>query len=172
MVTLLFGAARRGPRESNPRTSDEAEGARRGATAAVKTPARVTGAVPGPDVAAPPGEEAPMKKRIGVMMLALALPAPASDKIDVVGAWAMDADKSAAAPDGNTAGVMATVEFKADGTFAAMYGLGGTWKLRNKKLLVAWSNSFRGDEEAVLDGGFLKMPAPAMRGKFCYLKRK
>jgi hypothetical protein len=113
-----------------------------------------------------------MKKRIGVMMLALALPVPASDKIDVVGAWAMDGEKSSAAPDGNTAGVMANVEFKPDGTFAALYGIGGTWKVKGKKLLVAYSNSFRGDEEALLDGGFLKMPAPAMKGKFCYLKRK
>jgi hypothetical protein len=115
-----------------------------------------------------------MKKKIGagLMMLALAVPARGFEKGEVVGAWAMDNDKSAAAADGNTAGVMASVEFKADGTFAAMYGIGGTWKLKGKKLLVAYSNSFRGDEEALLDGGFLKMPAPAMRGKFCYLKRK
>jgi hypothetical protein len=113
-----------------------------------------------------------MKKRIGAGIMMLALTASGFDQGEVVGAWAMDAGKSAGAPDGNSAGVMAKVEFKADGTFAAMYGIGGTWKLKDGKLLVAYSNSFRGDEEAALDGAFLKMPAPAMRGKFCYLKRK
>ena len=113
-----------------------------------------------------------MKKRIGAGIMLLALTASGFDKGEVVGAWALDGEKSAAAPDGNTAGVMAAVEFKADGTFAAMYGIGGTWKLKGKKLLVAYTNSFRGDEEAAMDGGHLKMPSPAMHGKFCYLKRK
>jgi hypothetical protein len=108
-------------------------------------------------------------------MLALLLStadASAFEKGEIVGNWSLDAARSGAADDGNTAGVMAAVEFKADGTFAALYGIAGTWKLSGGKLLVAYSNSFRGDEEALRDGKLLKMPAPAMKGKFCYLRRK
>ena len=113
-----------------------------------------------------------MKKRIGVMFLAVTLPASALDKGEVVGAWAIDSDKSTQAPDGNNAGLMASVEFKPDGTFTALHWTQGTWKLQGKKLLVTYANSFRHDEEAQVDGAYLKMPAPAMHGKFCYLKRK
>ena len=107
-----------------------------------------------------------------LMLLLLLSTAEAFEKVDVVGTWSLDGARSGAASDGNTAGVMAAVEFKADGTFSALYGIGGTWKMSGGKLLVAYSNSFRGDEEAVRDGKHLKMPAPAMKGKFCYLVRK
>ena len=53
-----------------------------------------------------------------------------------------------------------------------MYGIGGTWKIKSGKLLVTYANNFRHDEEAKRDGAFLKMPAPAMAGKFCYLTKK
>jgi hypothetical protein len=106
------------------------------------------------------------------VMLALATTAWATEKKDVLGTWGLDAATSGAAADGNTAGVMNSVEFKADGTFAAQYGIGGTWAIKGGKLLVTYQNSFRHDEEAKRDGKFLKMPAPAMSGKFCYLVKK
>jgi hypothetical protein len=112
-----------------------------------------------------------MKKLVMGLFLTMSLPASAFDKSEVVGAWHLDSAKSASAPDGNTAGVLANVEFKADGSFTALYGTQGSWKLEGKKLLVTYANSIRGAEEARLDDGFLKMPAPAMKGKFCYLKR-
>jgi hypothetical protein len=113
-------------------------------------------------------------KKIMMSLLLVAAPAAALalTKSDLVGAWALDGDHSQKATDGNTAGALAKVEFKPDGSFDALYGLGGTWKLDGKKLLVTWKNSFRHDEVAPLDGAWLKMPSPSMQGKFCYLRRQ
>ena len=111
-------------------------------------------------------------KKIMMSLLLLAAPASAMDKKELLGAWALDGDRSQKAPDGNTAGALAKVELKPDGTFEALYGLGGTWKMEGGKLLVTWRNSFRHDEEAILDGAWLKLPSPSMKGKFCYLRRQ
>jgi hypothetical protein len=67
---------------------------------------------------------------------------------------------------------MKEVTIKGDGTFQAMFDMKGTWKLKDGKLLVSWANNPRKDEPAVMEGEWLKFPAPAMGGKFCYLKRK
>jgi hypothetical protein len=91
---------------------------------------------------------------------------------DVVGSWALDADKSKAAADGNTAGVMKKLTIKDDGTFETLVELKGTWRLKDGKLLVTWSGGGSHKEEAAaMDGEYLKFPAPAMTGKFCYVKR-
>ena len=47
----------------------------------------------------------------------------------------------------------------------------GTWTRKAGSLLVSYSNDYRRDLEAPRDGMHLKMPAPAMRGKYCYLAR-
>jgi hypothetical protein len=110
----------------------------------------------------------------GLTALALLLIAGSSlalDKKEAVGKWTLDEAKSAAAADGNTAGLMKEVEVKADGTFVAMYGTQGTWKIAGGKLLVTYANGFRKDEPASMAEGFLKFPSPAMSGKFCYLRR-
>ena len=106
------------------------------------------------------------------MCLFLGATALALGNQDVVGQWSLDQAKSASAPDGNTAGLMKDVAVKADGSFEALYGTKGTWKLKDGKLLVTYPNSGRGEEEATMDGALLKFPAPAMKGKFCYLKKK
>jgi hypothetical protein len=111
---------------------------------------------------------------VAFVMLVAAGSALALANKDVVGKWGLDEAKSKAATDGNTAGLMAEVTIKADGTFEAMYGTKGTWKIGGGKLLVTFDTNkgFRKDEEAKMDGEFLKFPAPAMAGKFCYLKKK
>ncbi len=105
-------------------------------------------------------------------ILMIATAGLAFDKKDAVGQWALDEAKSGAAPDGNTAGLMKEVNIKPDGTFEAMFGTQGTWKIAGGKLLVTYRNSFRKDEAATMADGFLKFPSPAMSGKFCYLRRK
>jgi hypothetical protein len=67
---------------------------------------------------------------------------------------------------------MKNVEIKAGGAFEAMYDMKGTWKIKDGKLLVSWANNPRTDEPAMMDGEYLKFPAPAMAGKFCYLKKQ
>ena len=109
---------------------------------------------------------------IAAAILMIASVGLALDKKDAVGKWGLDEAKSGAAPDGNTAGLMKDVTISADGTFAALYGTKGTWKVAGGKLLVTYANSGRKDETASLDGDHLKFPAPAMAGKFCYLKHK
>lgn len=95
----------------------------------------------------------------------------AIDRKDVVGQWAIDMDKSKAAADGNTAGLMAAVTVKDDGTFEALYGIKGTWKVDGGKFLVSYDNDFEKDRPGSIDAGFFKFPAPAMAGRFCYLKK-
>jgi hypothetical protein len=118
-----------------------------------------------------------MKRLIRTLTaIALLLAATAGfalDKKDAIGKWTLDEKKSAAAADGNTAGLMKEVNVKADGTFEAMYGTQGTWKISGGKLLVTYANGgFRKDEPATMADGFLKFPSPAMSGKFCYLRRQ
>ena len=97
----------------------------------------------------------------------------ALEKSQVVGSWSLDLEKSQTAPDGNTAGLMKDVVIKDDGTFEALYGTKGTWKLADGKLLVTYANGgFRKDEEATMDATHLKFPSPAESKKFCYLKKK
>jgi hypothetical protein len=95
----------------------------------------------------------------------------ALDAKEVVGTWSLDEEASKAKPDGNTAGLMKTVTIKEDGTFEAMFGTKGKWKIEAGKVLVTYDNSARSNEEATMDGALLKFPAPAMAGKFCYLKK-
>lgn len=91
---------------------------------------------------------------------------------DVVGKWGLDEEKSKSAADGNTAGLMKDVSINENGTFEAMYGTKGAWKVEAGKVLVTYENSFRQNEEVAIDGDYLKFPSPAMAGKFCYLKKK
>jgi hypothetical protein len=108
------------------------------------------------------------------LVLTVASVGLALDKKEVAGQWSLDEAKSASAPDGNTAGLMKDVNIKTDGTFEALYGTHGVWKIQGGKMLVTYqgSGAFRKDEPASMAGEFLKFPSPAMSGKFCYLKRK
>ncbi|MBI4412129.1 MAG: hypothetical protein HY541_06575 [Deltaproteobacteria bacterium] len=95
----------------------------------------------------------------------------ALDAKDIVGEWALDAEKSASVPGGNVVGLMSKVTVKNDGTFEALHGTKGKWKVEEGKVLVTYENSARSDEEASMDGTFLKFPSPALAGQFCYLKK-
>jgi len=108
---------------------------------------------------------------ITIAIVFIALPSFALDSKAVTGQWSLDEEKSKTAPDGNTAGLMKSVNINDDGTFEALYGTKGTWQIKEGKLLVTYKNSIRKDEEAKMDGSHLKFPSPAMAGKNCYLKR-
>ncbi len=90
----------------------------------------------------------------------------------ITGTWGLDEAKSKQAADGNTAGLMKTVIINRNGTFKALYGTEGTWKIKNGKILISYKNRYNKDLPAFIVGGYLKFPAPAIRNKFCYLKRK
>lgn len=90
----------------------------------------------------------------------------------IVGTWALDEARSSAAADGNTAGLMATLEIKADGTFEALYGTHGTYTFEGGELVAIYSNSPGLEKKGgSLDGEHLRFPAPAGLGKYCYLTR-
>lgn len=108
---------------------------------------------------------------VAVLLTGFSLSALGQEKAQLVGAWEMDKAQSQSAADGNTAGLMEKVAIKEDGTFEALYGTKGTWKIAGGKVTVNYPNSFRGDEAASLEGNYLKFPSPAMAGKFCYLKK-
>jgi hypothetical protein len=88
----------------------------------------------------------------------------------VLGTWKLDVAHSKAAADGNTAGLMGRVVLRPDGSFEALYGTKGTWKLTKGKLIVRYETVAE-DRPAILDGKHLKFPAPAQSDKFCYLVR-
>jgi hypothetical protein len=89
---------------------------------------------------------------------------------NVVGAWKLDEARSKAAPDGNTAGLMNRVVLKPDGSFEALYGTKGTWRLDKGRLVVRYETVAE-DRAASLDGKHLKFPSPAHGDRFCYLVR-
>ena len=95
----------------------------------------------------------------------------AQSKASVVGQWALDAAKSKAAEDGNTAGVMNKVEIRADGSFEAKYGVKGTYTFADDELVVIYQNAPGMQAKGAFDGEHLKFPAPSDNKKFCYLKR-
>jgi hypothetical protein len=87
----------------------------------------------------------------------------------VVGTWRLDEPRSKAAPDGNGALLMRTLAIKADGTFGALYGTKGTWRIQGGRMLVAYATSPGQTAPAILDGNHLKFPAPSNLKKFCYM---
>lgn len=110
---------------------------------------------------------------IAVFFSLLSLGAIALEKKDVVGEWTLDKEKSKIAKDGNTAGVMNKMIIKEDGTFEALYGTKGTFKINAKgEMEVTYSTSPGLTNLAIMDGTHLAFPAPAnpMKKK-CYLKR-
>ncbi len=91
----------------------------------------------------------------------------------IAGAWALDEAFSKQAADGNTAGLMKRVTVMADGTFVAMYGIKGKWKIAEGRLLVTYDGSAgaRSDELAAVSGAYVKWPSPSDRRKFCYMRK-
>ncbi len=102
---------------------------------------------------------------------AAAAPAESSAP-SIVGTWALDEARSSAAADGNTAGLMAKLEIKADGTFEALYGTQGTYTFEGGELVAVYSHSPGLEKKGgSVDGEHLRFPAPAGLGKYCYLRR-
>jgi hypothetical protein len=68
---------------------------------------------------------------------------------------------------------MNEVTINADGTFTAMFGVKGTWKLDGETLSVFYSNSpgLEKKSATATEGEWLKFPAPAGLNRFCNLKR-
>lgn len=106
-----------------------------------------------------------------VCSLFFSLSAAALENKDVVGKWTLDEAASKGAADGNTAGLMKELTIKEDGTFEAMYGTKGTWKITDGNLTVSYENNYKKDRPGSGDAKLLKFPAPAMQGKFCYMTR-
>ena len=69
---------------------------------------------------------------------------------------------------------MKEVVINTDGTFRALYGTSGKWTFDGQTLIVNYANSPGLDKKGGMatDGEWLKFPAPAGLGKFCYLKPK
>jgi hypothetical protein len=106
-----------------------------------------------------------------VCSLFFSLSAAALENKDVVGKWTLDEAASKGAADGNTAGLMKELTIKEDGTFEAMYGTKGSWKIMGGKLTVSYENDYKKDRPGSGDAKLLKFPAPAMHEKFCYMTR-
>ena len=87
------------------------------------------------------------------------------------GKWVLDEAKSKAASDGNTAGVMKTLELTADGAFTALYGTKGTYTFDGQTLVVTYANSPGLQKKGAIEGAWLKFPAPAGLNRYCYMKR-
>lgn len=100
-------------------------------------------------------------------------PVTAISANSVTGVWTLDEPFSKQAADGNTAGLMKRVTVNPDGTFVAMYGIKGTWKVTGGKFLITFDGSAgtRSDEIAALTGGHVKWPSPSDRRKFCYMRK-
>lgn len=101
----------------------------------------------------------------------VARPSPAATFTpqSVVGTWRLDEPRSKAAPDGNGALLMRTLTIKADGTFQALYGTAGTWKIEAGRLIVTYACCPGQAGQAAIEGGHLKFPAPSNVKKFCYM---
>ncbi len=89
----------------------------------------------------------------------------------VAGVWMLDEAFSKKSADGNTAGLMKRVTVNPDGTFVAMYGIKGKWRIAGGHFLVTYDSSAatRKDEEAALSANHVKWPSPSDRKKFCYM---
>ena len=133
---------------------------------AAAAPAPAHAAAPAPE--AEPKNPAPAPKT-GPEQLAADLAATMAASL--VGPWVMDEAKSKAAPDGNTAGVMKTLELTADGAFTALYGTKGTYTFDGQTLVVTYANSPGLQKKGAIEGAWLKFPAPAGLNRYCYMKR-
>jgi hypothetical protein len=87
------------------------------------------------------------------------------------GPWVLDMAKSKAAPDGNTAGLMAKLTLNGDGTFVAGAGVTGKYTFDGKTLVVTYANSPGLQKKGGIDGQWLKFPAPAGLNRYCYMVR-
>jgi len=87
------------------------------------------------------------------------------------GEWVLDEAKSKAASDGNTAGVMKTLELTAGGVFTALYGTTGTYTFDGQTLVVTYAHSPGLQKKGGIEGAWLKFPAPAGLNRYCYMKR-
>ncbi len=83
----------------------------------------------------------------------------------------LDVAKSKAAPDGNTAGLMANLVLADDGTFKAGAGVTGVYSFDGKTLIVTYANSPGLQKKGGIAGAWLKFPAPAGLSSYCYMKR-
>ena len=92
-------------------------------------------------------------------------------KASIVGSWVLDAAKSKAAEDGNTAGAMNKVEIRADGSFEALNGVKGKYSFEDDLFVVIYEGTPGLPAKGSFDGKHLKFPAPADHKKFCYLTR-
>jgi hypothetical protein len=72
--------------------------------------------------------------------------------------------------DKNCPPLYSEVEFKPDGTWAAQYGVGGTWKMKGNQLTIK-NNGVNQDHPAKITGGKIMMPTPADPKKTCTLKK-
>ena len=129
-------------------------------------PATATAAAPAPQAApqaaAPPPPDTPA-----------GAPLKEITTSSVAGVWTLDEPFSKQAADGNTAGLMKRVTVMPDGTFVAMYGIKGKWKVTGGKFLITFDGSAgtRSDEVAALTGNHVKWPSPSDRRKFCYMRK-
>ncbi len=127
------------------------------------TPAPAAAAAPAPAAPAATDAPKPMSELSGDLASALAA--------SLEGKWVLDEAKSKAAPDGNTAGVMKTLELTADGAFTALYGTKGTYTFDGQTLVVTYANSPGLQKKGAIEGAWLKFPAPAGLNRYCYMKR-
>lgn len=70
--------------------------------------------------------------------------------------------------DKNCPPIFSEVEFKPNGTWAAQYGVGGTWKMKGNQLVVQ-NTGVNVDHPAKITGGKIMMPTPADAKKTCTL---
>jgi hypothetical protein len=70
--------------------------------------------------------------------------------------------------DKNCPPLYSEVEFKANGTWSAQYGVGGTWKMKGGKLVIQ-NTGTNMDIPAKMAGNKVMMPTPADKNKLCTL---